>query len=143
MSKEALVIKSNFEIKDFDEEKRMAFGWASVSITENGKIVLDSQDDIIELHVLEDAVYKFVEFYREAGEMHERGDCGVLIESIIFTKEKLTAMNIPDGVVPLGWWIGFRVTDDDTWEKIKKHELNMFSIEGEAIREEVNLCLPD
>lgn len=39
--------------------------------------------------------------------------------------------------MPVGWWIGFRVTDDDVWEKVKSGEYSMFSIGGTAIREEV------
>ena len=69
--------------------------------------------------------------------MHERGDCATLVESVVFTEEKMEAMGIPTGTLPIGWWIGFLVTDDDVWEKVKNGELSMFSIEGEAEREEV------
>lgn len=113
MEKE-LIIKSNFEIKKFDDEERLAFGWASASLGEDGNIIEDSQGDIIESSDLENAAYKFVKLYREAGEMHERGGCGILVESIFFTKEKMAAMGIPDGIIPVGWWIGFEVTDDET-----------------------------
>ena len=78
-----------------------------------------------------------MELYREGGEMHERGGCAVLIESMVFTKEKQAALGLPEGTVPEGWWIGFYVTDDDVWEKVKSGEYPMFSIEGEAIREPV------
>lgn len=138
LSNTELIIKSDFEIKKFDDEKRLAFGWASGSLNEEGKIIEDSQGDIIEPDVLESAAYKFVKLYREAGEMHERGGCGVLVESIFFTKEKMAVMGIPEGTLPVGWWIGFEVTDDDTWEGVKKGKFTMFSIEGEAIREEVS-----
>lgn len=47
-------------------------------------------------------------------------------------------MGIPEGVVPEGWWIGFKVTDDEVWEKVKDGTYPMFSIEGEAVREEVD-----
>ena len=33
-----------------------------------------------------------------------------------------------------GWWIGFKVTDDDVWAKVKDGTYPMFSIEGEAVR---------
>jgi hypothetical protein len=78
-----------------------------------------------------------VEFYREGGEMHERGGVATLVESVMFTKEKMALMGIPEGTVPEGWWIGFKVYDDDVWEKVKSGEYPMFSIEGEAIRREV------
>ena len=50
-----------------------AFGWASVAIAENGETLEDWQGDIIEPDELESAAYKFVDLYREGGEMHERG----------------------------------------------------------------------
>ena len=69
--------------------------------------------------------------------MHERGGAAVLIESMVFTEAKLNALGIPAGVLPIGWWIGFRVTDPDVWEKVKDGTYPMFSIEGEAERVEV------
>ncbi len=69
--------------------------------------------------------------------MHERGDCAVLVESVVFTEEKMKAMGIPEGTLPVGWWIGFFVTDDDVWEKVKNGTYPMFSIEGEAERVKV------
>ena len=132
-------IEGTFKIQKSDDDKRLAFGWASVAQYTNGIAVVDSQADIIEPQELEQAAYNFVRFYREGGEMHQRGDCAVLIESMVFTLEKTKALGIPDGILPaVGWWIGFYVTDDEVWEKVKSGEYSMFSIEGEAIREEVN-----
>ena len=130
-------IRGRFKIHKSDDDEMLAFGWANVAITTDGETVTDLQEDIVEPEVLEQAAYNFVELYREGGEMHERGGCGVLVESIVFTKEKMVAMGIPEGIVPEGWWIGFRVTDPDVWEKVKSGEYPMFSIEGEAVREEV------
>ena len=59
------------------------------------------------------------------------------MESCVFTPEKLKAMRIPEGTVPLGWWVGFYVDDDDAWEKIKDGTYTMFSIEGRGEREPV------
>ena len=50
---------------------------------------------------------------------------------------KMAAMGIPEGTLPVGWWIGFQVTDADVWEKVKDGTYSMFSIEGEAERVEV------
>lgn len=121
-----------------DEEKQYAFGWAKISITVDGEQLVDRQEDLIDPEELEDTAYRFVEFYREAGEMHERGGAGVLIESIVFTKNKMAAMGIPEGTVPEGWWVGFHVTDPDVWEKVKNGTYSMFSIEGRAKRVLVN-----
>lgn len=46
----------------------------------------------------------------------------------------MAAMGIPEGTLPVGWWIGFQVTDADVWEKVKDGTYSMFSIEGKAER---------
>ena len=125
-----------FRIAKSDDDRHLAFGWASVAVRADGEVIEDWQNDIIEPEVLENAAYNFVELYREGGEMHERGGVAVLIESVVFTKEKLELMGIPDGAVPEGWWIGFKVFDPGVWEKIKDGTYRMFSIEGVATRVE-------
>ena len=77
--------------------------------------------------------------FRDAGELHDQGlrKKARLVESCVFTPDKLTAMGIPEGTVPLGWWVGFYVDDDETWEKIKNGTYTMFSIEGRGEREPV------
>lgn len=131
------VIKGRFKIMKSDDEKMLAFGWANVSMRIDGELIEDWQADIIEPEELENAAYEYVLLYREGGEMHERGGAAVLIESVVFTEEKMQAMGIPAGTLPVGWWIGFKVTDKDVWEKVKDGTYPMFSIEGEAERVEV------
>jgi len=117
-----------------DNDKRLAFGWASVAVRVDGEVVVDWQDDIIDIEELERAAYEYVAVFGVAGEMHVRGGVGRLIESVVFTKEKAQAMGIPEGYMPEGWWIGFRVDDDEVWQKVKDGTYNMFSIEGKAKR---------
>ena len=131
------IIKGRFKIQKSEDDKMLAFGWANVAVTAGGEQIEDYHEDLIDPEELEQAAYKFVELYREGGEMHERGGCAVLIESMVFTKEKQSALGIAEGTLPEGWWIGFKVTDPDVWEKVKDGTYSMFSIEGEAIREEV------
>ena len=69
--------------------------------------------------------------------MHERGGVAVLVESCVFTAEKMQALGIPEGMLPYGWWIGLKVLDDSVWDKVKNGTYRMFSIEGEAVREEL------
>lgn len=128
------ILKSRFKIMKSDDEKMLAFGWASVSMRVDGELIEDWQKDIVEPEELENAAYEFVLLYREGGEMHERGGAAVLIESVVFTKEKMQAMGITDGTLPVGWWIGFKVTDPDVWEKVKDGTYQMFSVEGTAER---------
>ncbi len=132
------VLKSRFKIMKSDDEKMLAFGWASVSMRVGGEVIEDWQGDIIEPAELEAAAYEYVRLYGEGGEMHERGGVAVLIESAVFTEEKMEAMGIPAGTLPVGWWIGFKVLDKEVWEKVKDGTYPMFSIEGEAERVEAD-----
>lgn len=131
------LLKSRFQIQKSNDDRMLAFGWANVSLTEEGEQIEDWQQDMIDPEVLEDAAYQFVELYREGGEMHERGGAAVLVESMVFTEEKMKVLGIPEGTLPVGWWIGFKVTDADVWEKVKDGTYSMFSIEGEGERIEV------
>lgn len=131
------IAKRKFKIMKSDNDKMLAFGWANVSMRADGEVIEDWQKDIVEPEELENAAYNFVELYREGGEMHERGGAAVLIESVVFTEEKMKVMGIPEDTLPVGWWIGFRVLDEDVWEKVKDGTYSMFSIEGEAQRVEV------
>ena len=100
------------------------------------RVVEDWQGDIIEPEELERAAYDYVRLYRDGGEMHERGGVAELVESVVFTEDKMRAMGIPESTLPVGWLIGFRVTDPDVWEKVRDGTYSMFSIEGEAERVE-------
>ena len=131
------VIKGRFKIMKSDDEKMLAFGWANVSMRVDRELIEDWQGDIIEPEELESAAYEYVRLYGDGGEMHERGGVAVLIESVVFTGEKMQVMGIPVGTLPVGWWIGFKVLDEDVWKKVKDGTYPMFSIEGEAERVEV------
>ncbi len=116
--------------------KHLVFGWASVSITLNGEPLCDRQNDIIDPDDLETAAYAYVLDFRDGGEEHNTHlrKRARLVESCVFTEEKQKAMGIPPGVLPVGWWIGFHVDDDEAWEKIQNGTYKMFSIEGTATR---------
>lgn len=128
-----------FHIMKTDDEKRLIFGWASVAIKIDGEQVVDHQKDMIDPEDLEEAVYEYVLNFRDGGEEHiaTLRKKARMVESCMFTKEKMQAMGIPEGIVPEGWWIGFYVDDDDAWEKVKSGIYQMFSIEGKGVREEV------
>jgi len=113
------VIKGKFKIMKSDDDKMLAFGWANVSMRVDGELIEDWQGDIIEPEELENAAYEYVRLYGDGGEMHKRGGVAILIESVVFTGEKMQAMGIPAGTLPIGWWIGFKVTDEDVWKKVK------------------------
>ena len=130
---------ADFEIFKTDEDQRLVFGWASVAITIDGQTLEDRQHDMIDPEDLEEAAYEYVLNFRDTGEEHLPGyrKKGKLVESCVFTPEKQRAMGIPEGTLPVAWWIGFKIDDDDTWARIKNGTYRMFSIEGKAEREEV------
>jgi len=119
-----------------DDDKRLVFGWASVSVSVSGETIIDLQSDQIEPDDLETAVYQYVLNFRDGGEEHmpELRQKARLVESCVFTEEKQKAMGLLPGTLPVGWWIGFYVDDDEAWEKIKNGTYKMFSIEGKAVR---------
>lgn len=125
-----------FEILKADQEKMQIFGWASVARTEDGGEVIDWEGDVILPDELETTAYDYVLHFRDTGERHDPTlrKKGKLIESVIFTKEKQTAMGIPEGIVPEGWWVGFQITDRDTWQKVKSGVYQMFSVDGRGQR---------
>jgi hypothetical protein len=127
-----------FEIAKVDDAQRLVFGFANVSIAKDGGEVVDLQGDIIEPSELEAAAYEFVLKFRETGEMHKGAAVGKLVESMVFTPEKLEALGIAKDAVPCRWWVGFQL-DDDAFAKVKDGTYRMFSIQGRADREEVEV----
>ena len=126
-----------FHILKSDGDQRLVFGWASVSVTVDGEQVEDLQGDAVDPEELEKAAYQYVLDFRDAGEMHDQGlrKKARLVESCVFTPEKLKAMRIPAGTVPLGWWVGFYVEAAEEAESIKDAPYAMSSIEGRGERE--------
>jgi len=128
---DTVVVKSN-------EDEQLVFGWANVSLTKEGDIPLDWQGDIIPPQVLEKAAYNFVLKYRETGEQHTGEYKGILVESVMFTKDKQRALGLPEGLLPEAWWVGFYIPDKAVYEKIKSGQYKMFSIQGSAKRLQID-----
>lgn len=121
-----------------NDEQQLIFGWASIAKNKDGSIPLDWQGDIIDVVSLEKAAYNFVLKFRVSNDMHmENSDNGRLVESIMFTKEKMDALGIPEGTLPEGWFVGFKIDDPIAYQKVKNGEYKMFSIEGSGTRTEV------
>ena len=68
-----------------------------MSVDVGGNEVVDLQEDMIDPETLEAAAYKFAELYRDGGEMHERTGTAVMVESVMLTEEKQTAMGLAAG----------------------------------------------
>lgn len=130
------------EVSKMDTEKRQVFGWASV-IEVGGKPVIDLQDDVMTIETIEKAAYNYVHGSRKGGRQHERAGeeplhVSDMIESFVLTPEKKEKMGIPEEV-PTGWWVGFQIRDDDTWQQYKDGKLKDFSIHGSGRRVEVDV----
>ena len=105
----------------------------------------DLQEDMIDPEDLEESAYEFVLNFRDTGELHNPNlrKKGKLVESCVFTEEKQRAMGLPEGILPVGWWIGFKIEDDAAWEKVKDGTYKMFSVEGKAQRVPVEKAAPE
>ena len=125
------------EIASTDDEQRLVFGWLSVVENADGSPVVDLAGDVIPVDVLESAAYQFVLDSRSMGDMHERIEgIGRIVESMVFTREKMTALGLK-GKLPVGWWVGFHVDDDEVWAAIKSGEYKGLSIGGNALVEDM------
>ena len=122
-----------FAVTKVDAAQRLVFGWAMISKTKDGTLVTDLQGDQIEPDELEKAAYEFVLNKRAAGEMHAGETQGQLVESIVFTPEKMAKMGIPEGILPSAHWVGFKLAQP-LFDKVKDGTRMMFSIAGDAER---------
>lgn len=134
------------EISKVDDDKRQVFGWCSLSKV-NGEPVVDRQNDFVPLDEIEKSAYKYVLESRKGGDMHKRqmkkgfGDpqdepvhTADLIESFVVTPEKLKQMGLDEDALPHGWWVGFKVNDEDQWQMVKDGKRTGFSIHGSGKR---------
>jgi hypothetical protein len=118
-------------------DQGLVSGWASIAVNADGSLPLDWQDDIIRPEVLEKAAINFMLDYRGSGEMHRDDSKGVVVESIVFTKEKQALLGIPENNIPEGWFITVKVLDPEAFEMVKNGTYKMFSIQGSAKRVEL------
>lgn len=125
------------EFTKMDTDKRQVFGWASV-VEIDGQPIVDRQGDWITPDDIEKAAYEYVLKSRKGGHQHKRdGDqpfhASDMIESFVVTPEKIEKMGLPKDT-PVGWWVGYKVHDDEAWTKVKKGEITGFSIHGRGKR---------
>lgn len=134
LSQKDVSFSTEFRVTKSNDNEGLVSGWANVAINADGSIPLDWQDDIIRPETLEKAAINFMMDYRGSGAMHEGTSKGVVVESIVFTKEKQTAIGIPEGYIPEGWFITVKVLDPEIFEQVKNGTFKMFSIQGHAKR---------
>lgn len=128
--------QARFKVAKVNEEQGLVFGWASVAEVD-GNLIVDHEGDVIEPAELEKGVYRFVKDARIASDRHrpETLGVGVMVESMIFTKEKQEILGID---VPVGWWVGFQVDDPELRRSIRESEGHeAFSIGGLGAAEDL------
>lgn len=130
-------------ISKIDDEKRTVFGWCSLTKVD-GEDVVDLQNDRIHIDEVEKSAYRYVLESRKGGDMHRRVSKGSepfhtadLIESFVVTPEKLEQMGLRPDALPLGWWIGMKVNNEQQWADVKAGRRTGFSIHGTGSRTEV------
>jgi hypothetical protein len=132
------------EIIKFDNDQRLVFGWANIIKDEDGEVYVDSQGDFIEdIGELEKAAYDYVLHSRNGAEMHINQNVARVVESFVVTPDKLEALGLVSKSenIPAGWWIGFKVDNDDVWEKVKNGSYTGFSVHGKGQREIVDMTM--
>lgn len=127
----------NFEVSKAKDEEGLVSGWANVSVNADGSLPLDWDGDVIPPEVLEKAAIKFMLDYRGSGVMHEGESQGVVVESMVFTKDKQQALGIPEKCVPEGWFITVKVLNPEVYKAVKEGKYKMFSIQGKAKRMQI------
>lgn len=114
------------------------FGWASVSTT-NGILVEDMEGDSIDLVDLEKAAYNSLVSLATGdavNDTHDSPPFGRMIESMVFSPEKIEALGLPSDFQQ-GWWVGLELPPD-RYQSVVSGDRLMFSIEGSAVKEPIS-----
>jgi cation transport regulator ChaB len=119
------------DILKLDSERRIAWGWASVS-TMKGELVTDLQGDTITTAEMEKMADRFMASARTAKAMHEGDSIGEVLHSFPLTAELAKAFGMETDRE--GWIIGMKIHDDATWRAFQEQKFRGFSIGGKAKR---------
>ena len=121
-------------ILKIDDEKRIVWGWASVTAV-NGKLVRDLHGDVILTETMVNAADEFMMHKRTAKAMHDGNSIGFVLHSFPFTKELGDALGIQSEME--GWVIAMKILDEDYWRRVKSGEFRGFSIGGKGKRVQI------
>ena len=123
------------DIVKVDTDHGLVFGWAYVSKDNDGTVIVDSQEDYVDDDwELEKSAYDYVVTSRDGSDTHLIRGVATLVESVVFTPDKLEKMGLPPGSMPTGWWVGMKVNSPAILEKVRSGEYTSFSIGGKGIR---------
>lgn len=124
------------EIFKVDEDKRLVTAFAYVARDKNGNQVVDWSGDVVsDADNLEKAAHDFILKSRAADLNHNRTPVGEVVESFVFTPDKIEKLGVPEGILPAcGWIVTMRVNDDAVWARVKSGELKALSVGGRGAR---------
>lgn len=124
-------VTKSANVLKLDAERRIAWGWASVS-TVKGELVTDLQGDTITPSEMEKMADRFMASARTAKAMHEGAQTGEVLHSFPLTAELSKAFGL--NADREGWIIGMKVHDDETWKGFVEGRYKGFSIGGKGRR---------
>lgn len=131
----AVEFTKRVEIEKTDDEQRMVWGWAYLCIDDAGHQVVDHSGDVVDMGEVQKAAEDFMLSSRVGGVMH-KDQGGFVSQSIVVTDEIAAELGLTTR--KRGWFIGFKVSDDDAWQKVKDGTLRAFSIGGTANPEAID-----
>jgi hypothetical protein len=138
MTKPAQIIFKG-ELSSVDKTHKTAYGWAYVS-KKGSSVVEDHSGDTWDISEVEKTAHEFVSECRVGGESHVVKGGAELVESMVFSRALQDALGIDikkDGESVEGWFVGFRINDEELLKKVESGKLSMFSIGGTGIREDI------
>lgn len=121
------------QVAKVDQEQRIFYGWAYVS-EENGKVIVDKQDDFILPADLVKAAEDFTLNGGKLGDMHDARNVGRVVASFVTSAELCKAFGLSCEKDRRGWILGFKVDDPEVWTKIKSGAQLELSIGGKGER---------
>jgi len=127
------------ELSSVDKQHKTAYGWAYVC-KKGSAVVEDHSGDTWDITEVEKTAHEFVLDCRVGGESHVVKGGAELVESLVFSEAVQKALGIDikkDNESVEGWFVGFRINDDELLQKVQSGELAMFSIGGVGIREDI------
>lgn len=142
-SKDKSRYQNGGEVSKTDVAHRIVGGWFSV-FKVDGKDVVDSDNEVIDIDSYREAAIEFAKSHRTANFDHEQDEepRGTLIDSLLIDSEdfakmlvhQITGLPVEDiPVMRLGHFGSFQVHDPEDFEKVRSQGA-MFSIEGRCDR---------
>lgn len=120
-----------------DNEQKIVYGWAYVTHDKDGQVVVDKSGEFVDdIEEIEKTAVRFMLESRKGDVDHTNVHKTDIVESMVFTPDKMAAMGIAKGTMPSGWWIGVKC-NDEVWADYKAGKYTSFSIHGKGVRKQV------